>query len=287
MKRKVLMMIFAVSFALAGCSSKDAESVRGTPSEPVEEPAETSEPEVLEETPPAEEPEEAEAEEPEEEEPPKTYVEEHGLEFYEGTEFTVQGSRHVENDLSDFDFTEVEEKILNISKDVSETEGFEVVTIETSSFGYVGMFGDSQRLVLTVPSMKICDLYTGRLALLSGTMQDAELRADGELEWNGETYSIEYATNIEWDFADWTTDAQGNDVVPSTCYATYTITIPEGYDGLALAVYPVTEGPSETEAVTGSAEVETVEKYIMDDWKDGSYLIRVDDLYGMLGEASE
>ena len=66
MKRKVLMMIFAVSLALAGCSGKDAEPVRGTSSEPVEESAETPEPEVLEETPPAEEPEEAEAEEPEE-----------------------------------------------------------------------------------------------------------------------------------------------------------------------------------------------------------------------------
>lgn len=37
MKRKVLMMIFAVSFALAGCSSgeDDARPVRGTSSGPV------------------------------------------------------------------------------------------------------------------------------------------------------------------------------------------------------------------------------------------------------------
>lgn len=60
MKRKVLMMIFAVSITLAGCSGKDAELFRGTSSEPVEAPVETPEPEPVEE------------EEPEVEEPAET-----------------------------------------------------------------------------------------------------------------------------------------------------------------------------------------------------------------------
>lgn len=76
MKRKVLMTIFAVSIALAGCSGgKDTQPDGGISSGPAEAPAEPSEPE------PAEEPAETGEEEPEEEELPLSCLEEHGLEF--------------------------------------------------------------------------------------------------------------------------------------------------------------------------------------------------------------
>lgn len=69
MKRKVLMMILAVSLALAGCSGgkDDAQPVRGTSSEPVEESAETSKPKAAKKP--------VEEEKPDEEEP----VEEEGM----------------------------------------------------------------------------------------------------------------------------------------------------------------------------------------------------------------
>lgn len=283
MKRKMLLVLLAVGLTLSGCSGgKNAPSSGGTAEEPVEEPAKEPE-EVV----PEEQEEQEPVEEPEEEALPLTYVEEHGLEFSQEVSFTIQGDRYDQNNLSDYEFTDLDETILSVDVEDSETEGYEIVTIKTSAFGYSGIFGDSSRLVLEAPSMRVCDIYTGRVAVMRGTMQDAEMTAGKDLEWAGESYSIEHTVNVEWDFADWTTDAQGNDVVPGTCYATYTITVPKGYDGLGLVIYPITKGPSGDESVTGSVTVDVTEQYIMDEWTEGSYLFRVSDLYEMLNETSE
>lgn len=279
--KKLLVCILAMLILMTGCSGKDTQPAGGTSTEPevVETPAEEPE-EVV-----AEEPEETAPEEPEEEVPPQTYVEENGLEFCQDTTFTIQGTRYNPDNLSDYEFTNIEEKILSIDVEDSETEGYEVITIKTSGFGYSGVFGDAQRIALLVPGMSACDTYTGKVAKMKSTLQDAKMSASNEIEWNGETYSIEYETAVEWDFGDWTTDAEGNDVVPGTCYADHTITIPKGYDGLGLVVYPNIEGPS-GDSVTGSVDVDVAEEYIMDKWIEGSYLFKVSDLYEILN-ASE
>lgn len=276
MKRKVLMMIFAVSLALAGCSGKDAEPVRGTSSEPVEAPVETPEPE------PAVEPEEAEAEEPEEEEPPKTYVEEHGLEFCKDTFLTLQAVRYSGDDDMLYDFIDEQLNLESIRIEPSETEGYQTVIIDYSVSGNTWNNGSEYKDHLRLKRFVLCEMYTGRVIPNASTENDMQIEYGMEVEWEGESYHISYIENTEWEWIDWEeVDAgiwNGTGIMHVSCKAT----VPEGYDGLILWVAPVREwnGKGEDEA----GVINETEMYLMDEWKDGDYLINVNDMYKLLND---
>lgn len=68
---------------------------------------------------------------------------------------------------------------------------------------------------------------------------------------------------------------------PTTAHRTFIITIPKGYDGLAVQVNPYIEGPSAHNDEYNVFDNEA-EEYILDDWREGSVLMRVSDLYNVL-----
>lgn len=213
----------------------------------------------------------------------QSYVEQNGLQLHQGTSFTTQGYRYDRGNISDFEFVGVNGVIGDITIRDAEKEGYQVVTISTSRSGQTADYLERGLTYINMPSVRLCDIYTGRLLPSANTSDDAELVNTAELAWGGIPYSIDYIEAVSWDWSGWDEIYEWNEDTVSyntgTANAIQTITIPEGYDGLAIMIIPHTEGPSPDQEY--NVYDNTTEKYILDGWKEGSYLIRVSDLYNM------
>ena len=210
-----------------------------------------------------------------------SYVEQNGLQFYQGTSYKTQGRRYTNSYPSLKEFFESNGMITGITIRDAEIEGYQVVTISAVRDGLLAQhsWGEEKYSGISIPVPNICDIYTGKILNLAELYDDGELwgTSTTDLEWGGVSYSIDYIGKDEQNYDQWDKwtewDADGSRYALITVPRTYTLTIPKGYDGLALLVTPVTEG---------STSRPDTEKYIMDDWKDGSYLMRVSDLYNFL-----
>lgn len=90
---------------------------------------------------------------------------------------------------------------------------------------------DGQYVLST--NSELYDFYTGMwlTAASSYTQTDkGENQYVHTVEWNGESYQIEFAYSTEWDY-----DASGYNAVFTKSYIVY---LPEGYDGLVFAAEP-------------------------------------------------
>lgn len=211
----------------------------------------------------------------------QSYVQQNGLQFYQGTSFTTQGYRYNDYNLDLFEFIPQDVKINGITIRDAAQEGYQVVTIASSRSGYVmSEFEGPGMDCISFPNIQICDIYTGKIFPAAATMDNAELANTADLSWGGISYSLDYIQTISWDWGDWSDlDESWKSYSLGIATGTNTITIPKGYDGLAILVTPSTEGPSDKEYNTFDNDNE---KYILDKWKDGSYLMRVSDLCNIL-----
>lgn len=212
-----------------------------------------------------------------------SYIEQNNLQFYQGTSYKTQGRRHVEEDPSVFEFFESNGVITGITIRDAEREGYQVVTISAMEDASCAVhnWGDLYFGYVNVPDINICDIYTGKVLPSAATDGDVELVNTANLAWGGVPYSIDYITKFEWTQGEWSEwDEDGNCYEPMTLVCTYTIAIPKGYDGLAILVNPITEAPSTD--IEYNVFNNDEEEYIMDEWKDGSCLMRVSDLYNTL-----
>ncbi len=218
----------------------------------------------------------------------QSYVEQNGLQFYSGTWFTTQGVWYDSENRSDFGcIGGVDVSINDITIRDAEKEGYQVVTIYTSMTGYISMneqiasYWDTLTN-MKMPGVEICDIYTGRVLPSAATSGDVELVNTANLTWGGITYSIDYIHEINgnWDdeLDEWNED--GILYKGGLANVVQTITIPKGYDGLAIRIVPITEGTSPNQEY--NVFDNTTEGYILDDWKEGSYLMRVSDLYNLM-----
>lgn len=212
-----------------------------------------------------------------------SYVEQNGLPFYQATAFQTQGYRYNGDNLARFEFTGVDGNINSITVRDAEKEGYQVVTISSAKSAYAAThdWGEDPLSTVGMPSMEFCDAYTGRVLPRVEAQGDVELVNTTDLTWGNISYSIDYIEEVNWTYGDWSEwDNEGNSYALATVYETSTVVIPKGYDGLAILTIPYTEGPS--------ADMEynvfhnDKEEYIMDVWKEGSYLMRVSDLYNIL-----
>lgn len=270
MKRKMLVAMLGVCLMLSGCGGgKDAGPAGGTSTEPEE---------VV-----AEEPEETVPEDPEEEVPPKTYVEENGLEFSQDTAYTLQAVRYNGEDDMFYDFIDERLVLESIQIEPSETEGYQTVTIESSASGEIWSNVAEYKDHLNLKRFVLCEMYTGRIVPSAPTDNDMQIEYGMEVEWEGETYQISYTENTEWEWGDWFDVEPGIGNMTGTIHVTCIVTVPEGYDGLLLWASPHREWDGKS---SDAGVVDETEQYIMDEWEEGDYLLRVGDLYEILN-ASE
>lgn len=271
MKKKLVnrLVVGMLGVVLIGCGNTATETTsENAVEQTVEENAveEVVETEVEETTESTEEP---EVEEEPEEVIPKTYAEENGLEFYEGSAFTTQGVAYNPDDISEYIAMDVPVEFTSIGIEDDEEDGYRKVIIEA-----VKEVKCPSKYYIWVPSTEVWDIYTGRVVPSADTWNDMTVEYDTELEWNENTYSIGYTYTTEWDMP------VIDGYYDGACTSTIVIKIPEDYDGLALYVAPSTEPPEEDKeyGVVDDSE----EEYLLDDWKDGTYLLRVSDLYRLL-----
>ncbi|MBO5031669.1 MAG: hypothetical protein J6D08_07260 [Lachnospiraceae bacterium] len=225
-----------------------------------------------------------ETEETKEVQEPVTYVEENGLTFSQELSGTMQGYRFNGDNVSEYEFIDTEWEISGIAIEDAEEEGYLTVTVEEIASGYQ-LWDDTNgvyRNGIMLPALGICDTYTGIIVPSASTMGEMDIAYSTEIEWEGQTYTVGYTKSEDWTVDDWIQGTDGAYTALATCKNTYIITIPEDYDGLAFIQAPFTEPPKEDEEYGVVDDSET--EYIMDDWKDGSILILMQDVYEALNQ---
>lgn len=241
-KKIVAVLITALMFSLVACG-KDTEESTSVDSEPTEESSEEIPTETKSAVP---------------------YVEENGLTFTDRAKVQTKGTLCVGEDTDNADIIDVDWEIANISISDAEDD-VKTITIEQNVYGYIWTDGDIFKTNLNLPSAMLCDIYTGKIIPL------AEESTTTEIEWEEKKYSIETTESVFWEDGDWDNDwvedSNGGERLSSTLKVTDTIKISKDYDGLALALIPITD-------VNDS----NIGSYIKDIWKDGSYLFNVNDM---------
>ena len=215
-------------------------------------------------------------------EPLPTFVDENGLEFSQGTSYTVQGYNCNSDNLSNYEFIDVDVSITGITIEDGE-EGYQTVTISRTATGYI--WEDStgnNRLYINIPDFQIFDIYSGEALPRESTIWgDMSTENYTELEWKGETYTIGYIEGSNWTQGEWTYSNDGSGTSSMTWDTTYVITIPEGYDGLALYTRSFTKPPAEsTETEEAEETADTIDD-TEDVWGD-YFMFRVSDIYELL-----
>lgn len=213
----------------------------------------------------------------------QSYVEQNGLQFYPGTMFKTQGYRCDPDSLyQDFEFIDVDGAVNGITICNADKEGYQAVTISSLRSGYaMDRYEGPGRINIVTPSIHICDIYTGKVLPSAFTDGDTALVNSTNLSWEGISYSLDYAQDVVWNWGEWSDwNDMGLRYALGTAIGTNTIAIPMGYDGLAILVSPITEKPDPDWGF--NVFDNDNEKYILDEWKDGSYLMRVSDLYNIL-----
>ncbi len=209
-----------------------------------------------------------------------SYVEQNGLSFYQGTSYPTQGYVSVESNPEEFEFISADGTINSISICDANKEGYQIVTISNSTSGLWTATAGEYYDMITLPGVALCDIYTGQIFPDASTYGDVELVNTTILNWGEQSYPIDYIQDVNWVDSEWIEPDEDEPYKIKTYNQAWTVAIPKGYDGLALRTGILTEAPNSDEEYN-TFDNDTVE-YIMDEWKDGRYLIRVSDLYNIL-----
>lgn len=278
-----IAMTITMMLSVAGCG-KNQEVIQDV-AEMVAEETEAAEVEVTEiETVDLDEMAEKEAEEPETTEEPETltYVAENGLEYTEATLVNTHGKLMDTDNRSDYILGDVTFQLGGLSIFEGEEEGFKTVVVEQVVSGYRWSDGENYKTFVSFPTLFVADAYTGIIVpneTTSYNMTSGVHRA--EIEWEGKTYPISYYETTEWVDSNKWEKVEGGDLIwQCAALDTLFITIPDGYDGLALLLPSILV----TKEYTESGE------HIMDYWTDEDcYLFKVyiDDVEDEEAEVSE
>lgn len=136
----------------------------------------------------------------------------------------------------------------------------------------------------TYASFGVGDFYTGIEVPARSSYDDETLEFSKDYEWNGNTYSICYSINTDidayksdWEMVDeymWCMNYE------YTINRVYTITIPEGYDGLVLKIRR--NGRTEVSLAGATEETKKIsntESYLLDTSKPEDYIFyRISDI---------
>lgn len=198
------------------------------------------------------------------------YVEKHGIEYQDGNSVGTNGLAIDENNLSDFIITDVTWNLSDISIEDADAEGFKTITTLQKVEGYRWSDGENEKRFVNFPSALLVDANTGLVFPYQGFVRNDQTmeQQDVDISWDGEDYHISYGETKEWVYGDhWEKADDGYYKWKCTFYDTYTITVPENYDGLALLL------PSMFKEIGNIGKKE----YIMDYWEDsGCYLFSID-----------
>ena len=231
----VFLSVMMVVLTACGNGSRDVQETVA----PVENEIEESENEIVveeegEKEPEKEDPEETEIEEPEVEEILIPYAEENELEFCEDLTIPVKAVRIDINDKSVYEEVDAECVITDVT--IEETEdGLKTITIK---YEVTGELYDSyeRRLLQTImPNAAYCDLNTGELQDIDGTLFDDEEATEFTIEWNDRTYEISQTRILEWSSKpNWKSDGKNGYVTPVTMYVTDSFVVPNDYNSLGM-----------------------------------------------------
>lgn len=208
-------------------------------------------------------------------------VQQNNLTFYQGTSFEMTGFRYEdplaygENEDPKHEWFSAPVVIESVTRQDAATPGYQVVTINYAVTGYYAYYenydsGRIDRLFdIDLPGFLICDVYTGKVFPATTTSVQTV-----NTTWQDNSYEINYTETGEFGEVDHSISFDEGSVhqeYPSvTLRKTLTVTMPKGYDGLALMMRPV-----EDTRVAGN---NAVGDYITDTWREGSVLIRITDI---------
>ena len=130
----------------------------------------------------------------------------------------------------------------------------------------------SLKLMITIPgnsatenmmiSNAVYDLYTGR-KLPSQSLNGTDgYDYSAAIQVNGVSYNLHYSKENDWE---WTTTEEGEEA--QVCYQTWTMKVPEDYDGLVYAAVDVVSDPLESLYETEGEKTEEIDEseyYAMD-----------------------
>lgn len=235
-KLKTLVIGISLIMHLSACGNANGSAEVVATSSEIEVETQTEESIVIEESERKEEPKEAETEQIEEEEHELIpYFDENRLEFCEDlTPLTVKAVRIDINDKSVYEEIDAECVIKDVSIENTE-DGLKTITIKYEVTGELYDSYEKRFLQVIMPNAAYCDLNTGELHDIDGTLFDSEESEELTIEWNGKTYEIVQTRNIEWSSKpNWKSDGKNGYVASATMYATDSFVVPNDYNSLGM-----------------------------------------------------
>ena len=293
MRKKILAMLLTVAMAFSLLSLSACGGSSETPSpEATESPAASEPPESSESPEPSQSPEPSET--PEAAIP---YAEANGLSFSTEKGYTIPAFTYLTdlrepttiNGVSISGAVDASYTIGDISVSEADADGMvqmiipfhvEFTTTVTDNFTYEGDYGYNWSCI----NAGVFDYYTGIVIPTDGTLHEGSTLENAiDITYQDVTYPIGYTRSLTSndDFSDWV-DVGGNIYelqITVSVDITYTIHMPEEYDGLCLALYlpGKTELPEDKE---DSSEITYLLEVLEEEEEDISdyVLMRVSDL---------
>lgn len=261
----LLVLNLAACLLLGGCGSA-ASAATGAP-EPESAPASAAEPA------PAPEPEPLPMPEPEPE--PVPYAEEHSLQFSPAEDFSITAVMCNEDDMTLFEQIDAPYTLENIEL-TDNGNGTETLALHYTIRDMIRHYDEgTDYLLCGTYSLNAWDSYTGIVFDADGS-EEAEYTA----AWQDENWSISVSCESTHEWGDWTYKGEINayDQYGYWQWTNY-VTYPKGYDGLAFYVPALLAPPSD------EADEDTPENtvYMLDNWTEGTVLIRAADLIAAYG----
>lgn len=311
MKKKLYTKVFAALTAAALCMSGCGSTEETTAEETTTEATESTAAETTETA------ESTETTVEESAEPEITFAEENEIVYSDERSFTIPSNAVITaldisdsgNLPSDFDPVEDIDEVLTVAASeggvtyafgeatVSEPDSDGMVTITVSASAqqpltftqHNATVGYTYNWNTVITSPTIFDTYTGQ-AFDPGAMVDNDAAAAAvDVTYNDTVYTISLSKEVTWGDVEWGewSDFDSNEECTIDCTRTisytYTMTIPQDYDGLCFAFWPTSYVPEiNTESTTDEANVEqTLEEKLAEDdltLDDVAAYVRVSDL---------
>lgn len=200
---------------------------------------------------------------------PVPYAEEHGLQFSPAGDFSIPAVMHNRQDRSQFLPFESQHHIERL--DLTDNgDGTETLTLSHSFTTMVsGSLNGPMYDDFRCATMDPWDMYTG---LILENTTDRDLIH--EVDWNGTRFTIAARIDVSYQTDDQVLSADLTHIEEYGHYEiVHYITYPKGYDGLAFFAPPVYD-PAQDIIQGGS---------LLDNWVDGTVLIRASDLIAAYG----
>lgn len=254
MKKRLLAVLFAIamSVSLVACGSDTKELPEEETTEVEAEDSEEDDKETKKDDD-AKEEEKAEAEEvfiP--------YVEENGINIC--TDIDAEFSSYAAVAFSDEEFENpaeyqcytINEPVvpsITTIESVSASEpvdGYVDITVVTNSTAVFRIDYESKGIsesfvcLNELPGFSIADYYTGIVLPIPPTLNDETVISERTVEYEGKSYDISCVYDIAWDSSwsdwEWTSEVDSYSEWTSTNVTTYSIHVPEDYDGLCMCI---------------------------------------------------